>query len=162
MNEFIMTLVVFSVCSMVNVMLNTIKTIVMYKQNVLSSAFINAVTYGFYTVIVVLMAGEMPLGWKIGLTAITNFIGVVISMWIMRFFEKDKLWKIELTAKVRQIEEINALLDNARIPYNVVIDNTGRYAIYNVYCATQKQSLAVAEVVKTFKVKYFASETKTL
>lgn len=161
-NNLILTLGIFTICSLINVMLNTAKTIIMYKKNILSSSLINAVTYGFYTVIVVLMAGDMPLLWKVGLTAITNFVGVWVSMLIMKRFEKDALWKVECTVFNTQIEKLDELLTDAKIPHNFLNVTGGKYSILNIYCATQKESLAVKEILKKFKVKYFVSESKTL
>lgn len=157
-----MTLIIFTICSLVNVMLNTVKTIVMYKKNILSSSFINAITYGFYTVIVVLMAGEMPLGWKIALTAITNFVGVALSMKIMARLEKDKLWLVQMTSKTKDLVAINDFLNSAKLPYSYIIEETKKYVIYNIYCETQKESSSVKELTKRFNVKYFVSESKTL
>lgn len=155
------SIIIFSVCSFINVMLNTIKTIVMYNKNKLSSSLINALTYGFYTVIVVLMAGEMPLFTKILLTAVTNFFGVWVSMAILQRFEKDKLWKVEASALNRFKEDICLMLNKANIPYNY-IEGVGKYTIFNIFCSTQAQSLAVKEILKAYRVKYFVSESKTL
>lgn len=156
------TIIIFTICSLINVMLNTVKTIVMYKKNILSSAFVNAVTYGFYTVIVVLMAGgEIPLGWKILLTALTNFIGVALSMMIMRKLEKDKLWKVEATVIYIRKEDVCDMLNKAKVPYNY-IDGVGKYTLFNIFCSTQKQSAAVKEILKAYEAKYFVSESKTL
>lgn len=156
------TIIIFTICSLINVMLSTIKTIVMYKKNILSSALVNAVTYGFYTVIVVLMAGgEMPLGWKILLTALTNFIGVALSMMIMKKLEKDKLWKVEATVIYIRKEDVCDMLNKAKVPYNY-IDGVGKYTLFNIFCSTQQQSTAVKEILKAYDAKYFVSESKTL
>ena len=156
------TIIIFTICSLINVMLNTVKTIVMYKKNILSSALVNAVTYGFYTVIVVLMAGgEMPLGWKILLTALTNFIGVALSMMIMKKLEKDKLWKVEATVIYIRKDDVCEMLNKAKVPYNY-IDGVGKYTLFNIFCSTQKQSAAVKEILKAYEAKYFVSESKTL
>ena len=156
------TIIIFTICSLINVMLNTVKTIVMYKKNILSSALVNAVTYGFYTVIVVLMAGgEIPLGWKILLTALTNFIGVALSMMIMKKLEKDKLWKVEATVIYIRKDDVCEMLNKAKVPYNY-IDGVGKYTLFNIFCSTQKQSAAVKEILKAYEAKYFVSESKTL
>lgn len=156
------TIIIFTICSLINVMLSTVKTIVMYKKNILSSAFVNAITYGFYTVIVVLMAGgEMPLGWKILLTALTNFVGVALSMMIMRKLEKDKLWKVEATVIYIRKDDVCDMLNKAKVPYNY-IDGVGKYTLFNIFCSTQQQSAAVKEILKAYEAKYFVSESKTL
>lgn len=155
-------IIIFAVCSLVNVMLNTIKTIIMYRQDKLSSASINAITYGFYTLIVVLMADPgMNLWVKMALTALTNFIGVWASMVILDTFRKDKLWKVEATIPCGESADACRMLDGAKIPYNTV-PTTGDYKIFNIFCATQEQSHNVREILKQFNAKYFVSESKNL
>ena len=41
-------IILFVVCQFINVALNTAKTIIMHKEEKISSAVINAITYGFY------------------------------------------------------------------------------------------------------------------
>lgn len=158
MNEFLMTVLIFSACSLINVMFNTAKTIIMYKKNIWSSATINALTYGFYTVVVVLMAGEMPLLWKIMLTAVTNFIGVCLSMLILKKFDKDKLWKVEATISAREFEENKEILKNIKVPHNYI--DIGKYYIVNFYCATCKQSEIVKSLLSEMNAKYFVVENR--
>lgn len=158
-----MNLIIFAICSTVNVMLNTVKTIVMYNKNKLSSSLINAITYGFYTYLVILMAGDsINLIEKIILTAITNFIGVWVSMLILAKLEKDKLWRVETTIRRQYIEKACEMLDNARISYTVLETSNNLYYVMNIYSATQKESLAIKEILKKFDAKYFVSESKTL
>ena len=85
-------IIVFIVCSLINVALNTIKTIIMHKEKKISSSIINAITYGFYAIIVVMTASALPLWITILITAITNLIGVYGSMWLLERFKKDSLW----------------------------------------------------------------------
>lgn len=155
-------IIIFSIASIINVMLNTIKTIVMYDKNKLSSSLINAVTYGFYTVIVVMMAGEMPLVTKIVVTAVTNFIGVWWSMVILAKFEKDKLWEVRTTVRSSVAENVACALHDINISYSTIETIDGSHVIFNIYCPTQNDSLAIKQILKKFNAKYFVSESKTL
>lgn len=155
-------ILIFTVCSLVNVMLNTVKTIVMYRNDKLSSSSINAVTYGFYTVIVVLMAGSMPLWVKVVITAGTNFVGVWLSMWVMDKLRKDKLWEVRATSSVEDGVEIENLLINAKIGYTKLQTVDHMRAVFNIYCSDQQTSAAVRQILHQFNVKYFVSETKSL
>lgn len=154
-------IIIFSICSFLNVILNTFKTIIMHKEEVHSSALINMITFGFYTVVVVLMAGEMPLWIKVVITAVTNFVGVEVSMKILKLFQKDKLWKVETTINVVDKDAVAEMLRNAGLPFNY-INGIGKYVIFNIFCETQKESLAVKEILKKFNAKYFAMESKIL
>ena len=47
-----MVIVVFIICSLVNVILSTLKTLIMVNAGRNSAIIINAVCYGFYTLVV--------------------------------------------------------------------------------------------------------------
>ena len=161
-NSMLKFVLIFTVCSLVNVMLNTVKTIIMYRNDKLSSAFINSITYGFYVILVVLMAGEMSLWVKVVITAGTNFVGVWLSMCIMDRFHKDKLWEVRVTSSVEDGAEIEKLLINAKIGYTKLQTANHVRVVFNIYCPDQKTSAAVRQILNRFNVKYFVSETKSL
>ena len=69
-------IITFVICQFINVALNTAKTIIMHKEEKISSSIINAITYGFYAIIVVMTASALPLWVTIVITIITNLIGV--------------------------------------------------------------------------------------
>lgn len=152
-------IIIFSLCSLINVMFSTMKTIIMYRNNKFSSSLANAISYGFYTVIVVLMAGDMPLLLKIVIVSVTNFVGVWISMIILDKFRKDRLWKVEVTIPNEYVFEVKK--DIRDISYSMIkIDN--KYTLFNFYCPTQTDSLKVKEIVNKYHAKYFVSESKIL
>lgn len=157
----IKAILIFALCSIVNVMLNTVKTIIMYRNEKLSSSIINAITYGFYTVIVVLMAGEMALWLKIILTAGTNFIGVWLSMLILEKLRKDKLWCIDTTIREEKKIDVSDALSAIKVPYSI-INVESDFVLFKIYCKTQAESGAVREILKRFNAKYFVAETKSL
>ena len=155
-------IIIFTVCSFINVILNTCKVIIMYRNDKFSSAAINAMTYGFYTVLVVLMAGSMPLWLKVVITAGTNFVGVWLSMCIMDKFRKDKMWEVRVTAAIDISEAIETLLKDARIGYTKLCTADGDRSVFNIYCPDHKTSAAVKTILNQYHVKYFVSETKSL
>jgi hypothetical protein len=42
------------------------------------------------------------------------------------------------------------------------VENVGKYTLFNFYCATQKESAKVRDILAQYEVKYFVSESKTL
>lgn len=158
------TLLIFIAGSLVNVMLNTIKTLVMFRKNKLSSSIINAVTYGFYTWIVVLIAADdLPLWAKMLVTAAVNFIGVWMSMVIMEHLQKDKLWKIEATVPTCYVPDISAFCEVEKISYSTInVDPEHRNTMFVFFCPSQVESHKVRELLKDYPAKYFVSESKTL
>lgn len=153
--ELLYTVAIFSACSLINVILNTFKTIIMYKKNIISSANINAITYGFYTVIVVLMAGTMPLWIKIVATAITNWIGVCISMKILKKFEKDKVWKVELKVPLNYEQQIRELLSTRGVEIFDGLKNE-KNILLTCICPSQKESKIIGQIAKAYNTKPLA------
>lgn len=155
-------IVVFFVCQLINVALNTIKTIIMYKEEKISSSLINAITYGFYAIIVVMTASALPLWLTIVITFITNLIGVYGSMWVLDRFKKDKLW--EIVATVGNLDnEKNYLMNRFTkedISYNCIETNRIGEYIFHIYSENQKQSTLIKKELNYVNAKYIVHEEK--
>jgi uncharacterized protein YebE (UPF0316 family) len=152
---------VFIILNVINVVIQTIKSIATIKCGAWSAASINAIAYGLYTVVVVYMnADGLGLFWKALIIGIANLVGVYVVKIIEIKKRKDKLWKVEATVARTTSSEVQTLLAASHIPHNYI--HAGQYTIFNCYCSTKEQSEAVKEILKEFNAKYFASESKTL
>lgn len=154
-------LISYALFNILNVIIQTVKSIVTIKCNKYVASIVNAVAYGLYTYIIVLTTAEIDLWFKILVVALANLVGVFIVKWAEEKKRKDKLWKIEFTVKGTLTNTIDELLRLAKIPHNY-IDKVGSYTVFNAYCATQKESESVREIVNKYNAKYFVSETKNL
>ena len=154
-------LIIFIVLNIFNVILQTIKSICTVKCGKTVAAIVNAVAFGLYTVVIVFTNADLPLMQKVLVVALSNLIGVYVVKWVEEKKRKEMLWKIEFTVLGKNTNVIANLLDLAHIPHNY-IENVGKYTIFNAYCATQKQSESVKEIIKEYNAKYFVSETKEL
>ena len=154
-------LILFIVMNIVNVVIQTIKSIATIKCGKTAAAIVNAVAYGLYTYIVVLTMCDLPLLAKCLIVASANFVGV----WVVKFFEekarKDKLWKVEATVPTSMADPLHNALKDCGIAHNY-IEGVGQYTIFNIYCPTQAESIEVREVLESKNAKYFVSESKTL
>jgi hypothetical protein len=154
----------FIVFNILNVIIQTVKSIVTIKCNKWVAAIVNAVAYGLYTYIVVLTASDLDLWFKIAVTAGANLIGVFVVKWVEEKKRKDKLWKVEATIKNENLypEDDDCIIElrKSDIPFNYIDIN--KYIIINCYCATQKDSAIVKEILDKYNAKYFASESKIL
>ena len=154
-------LAMFIVCNIINVIIQTVKSIATIKCGKTMAAVINAIAYGFYTYIVILTMSDLPLFTKCIIVALCNLIGVYVVKLLEEKSRKDKLWKVEATVNTKEeAEDIIKLLKDVNIPYNYIDIN--RYVLINCYCATQKQSAGVKSILDTYNAKYFVSESKTL
>ena len=153
-------LILFIVMSIINVIIQTVKSIATIKCGKLAAAVINAVAYGLYTYVIVLTANDsIDLLAKCFIVAGCNFVGV----YVVKFFEekahKDKLWKVEATIPAKYQSAVH--FDLKDIPHNY-IEGVGNYTLFNFYCATQAESAKVRDIINQYEAKYFVSESKTL
>lgn len=154
-------LVVFIVLNIINVVIQTIKSIATIKCGAWAAAAINAVAYGLYTVVVVYMnADGLGLFWKAIIIGLANLLGVYVVKVMEEKKREDKLWKVEATVTGTVLEYLHETLTNESIPHNYII--VGKYCIFNCYCATQNESIKVKGIFDDYGAKYFVSESKTL
>lgn len=154
-------LIIFIVLNVVNVILQTVKSIVTVKCGKTLSALINAIAFGLYTILLVYMNCDLDIWTKAGVTAICNLIGVYVVKLFEEKMRKDKLWKIELSIPTEKAMDFRKHLTEFDISFSE-ITTTGNYKIFNVYAPTQKESAFVKTLAERFEVKYFVSETKIL
>lgn len=152
-------LILFIILNIVNVILQTVRSIYTIKCSKLVASLVNALAYGLYTIVLVYTMCDLPLFVKAIVVALCNFVGVYVVKLIEEKARKDKLWKIEVTVPCKQVNKIVTTLGD--IPYNSWDINT-KYTLFNFYCATQAESQKVKDIIKYLDAKYFVSETKTL
>lgn len=154
------TILLFALCTAVNVILSTIKSILTVNGGKVSASFINAITYGFYSYVIVLTSADgMPIWLKMAITAVCNFVGVYFVKWIEEKARKDKLWKVELTVPTRYTNTID--FDLHDVPHSY-IELSDKHTLFNFYCATQKESAKVKAIANQYEAKYFVAESKNL
>ena len=151
--------ILFVILSIVNVILNTIKSIVTVNGGKLSAALINAITFFVYTYVIIYTNCELPMFTKALITAIVNFIGVYAVKWIEEKARKDKLWKVEMTIPTEYANAVD--FDLKEIPHSYITISP-KHTLFNFYCATQSESQKVKDIANQYEAKYFVAESKTL
>lgn len=152
---------IFVVLNVVNVVIQTVKSIATIKCGRVPAAVINAVAYGLYTIVVVYTVCELPLWLKATVVAVANLVGVYIVKLLEEKKRKDKLWKVEATIPHTHTDQLHYELKVRGIPHNF-IEDVGQYTVFNIYCETQKESAIAKVVLDQYQAKYFVSESKTL
>ena len=151
----------FIVCNIVNVIIQTVKTLATVKCGKFAAALVNALAYGFYTYIIVLTNCDLPLMVKCFVVGACNLIGVYIVKHFEEKARKDKLWKIEATIdKCGNWEIVPKAIKEKGIPCNYI--DIGKYIIINCFCETQSDSKQAKEILDNCQAKYFVTETKIL
>lgn len=160
MNNF---LIFFTALTLVNVIIQTIKSLATIKGGKWTAASINAITYALYTYVIFFTAVEGVALWQKALiTGICNFVGVLVVKWIEEKAQKDKLWIFQVTAKTdsEDIQKIGKLLRDCEIKfvYNEIIKD--ELYTMQIFSYSQKESEMLKSILDNYNVKYCAIETK--
>ena len=159
-------LAVFIVLNIMNVVIQTIKSIATVKCGAFPAALTNAGAYALYTIVVIYMnADGLGIIWKAVIIGLANLLGVYVVKRVEAKSRKDKLWKVEATIKAPRGKEAKyddciIALKQSNVPFNYIDAN--KYIIINCYCATQKESAIVKAILQFYEAKYFVSESKIL
>ena len=153
--------ITFVVLNIVNVIIQTVKSLCTVKCGKGVAALVYAYAYGLYTIVTIYLLCDLDLWVKAGFVALCNLVGVYVVKWIEEKARKDKLWKVELTVRADKTEILKRELDELNLPFKY-FEGIGKYTEVNVYCATQKDSAFVRELVKRHKAKFFVTESKNL
>ena len=145
---------VFCVCSLVNVILSTLKTLIMVNAGRGSAIIINAVCYGFYTLVVKQLT-SVDYVTAVTVTILANVVGVWISYKIMDLFKKDKLWRITVTLKNKKVlDECKNHLDKYNIGFTPIKDSLS----IDINSYNQKESAIIKTILGNYDYKYFIQE----
>ena len=150
-------LIIFIVLSIINVVFSTIRSIVTIKGGKTLASLISGGYFAFYNIVLVWTVADFPMWQKCVITFACNVVGVFLVKLSEEKLRRDKLWKVEASIYHWYRDDIIDMLTKADIPFNY-IEGIGKYTIFNIFCATQKQSVAVREILKKFNAKYFVSE----
>lgn len=153
-------IILFIIATIINVALQTIKSIVVIKSSVRIAALINAIAFGFYT-LVLRQLTSFDLIISISVTMFGNFIGVYLANYIINKFKKDKIWIFNIITKgnsniefQKELEKENILFNVTSSPYENNIIST-----YSIYANTQKESEKIIGCAKKEKLEYFIVKT---
>lgn len=147
-------IIVFCICSLVNVILSTLKTLIMVNAGRNSSIAINAICYGFYT-LVVKQLGAVDYITAVVVTILANIVGVWISYKIMDLFKKDKLWRITVTLKNKKA--LDECRENLK-KYNIGFTPIEKTNSIDIYSYNQKESAIIKNILGNYDYKYFIQE----
>ena len=146
--------ILFIICSLVNVILSTLKTLIMVNAGEKMSILINAICYGFYT-LVVKQLGSVDYITAVVVTIIANIIGVWISYRIMGLFTKDKVWRITATLKGKK--EFDECIEQLK-KFNIGCTPIEKTTSLDIYSYNQRESKIIKNILDNYDYKYFIQE----
>lgn len=150
-------LIVFVVLSIINVIFSTIRSIITINGNKWTASLLSGGYFAFYNIMMIYTVADFPMWQKCVITFVCNVVGVYFVKWAEEKARKDKLWKIEATFN---IEDLEAIHNSTGIPHSYI--EVGSHVIFNFYAENQRQSAIVRNIVEKYHGKYFVSESKSL
>ena len=158
----IQLLLTFIILNVINVVLQTVRSLATVKCGKGVAALVNAVCYGVYTIVIVFTMCELPLLLKAVIVGLCNLVGVFFVKLSEEKLRKDKLWKVEATVtKISDSTVINHVAKCEGLSFNCI--RYPEFDVFNFYCSTQEESLKVKQILIENNVKkYFVSESEVL
>lgn len=151
----------FAFIQLINVILNTFRSIITTKGGKIPASLINAATYGFYVIVIIYTAGEMSMWIKIAITVVVNLVGVYFSMWLLEKMRKDRLWEITATINSEDFSHLKLRDELARkqISFNFLqLQSNSNEFVFHIYSKTQKQSTQIKQILSQYSVHYIVHE----
>lgn len=153
-------LLLFTALTILNTVIQTVKSIATIRCGKAVAALINALAYGLYTYVIIFTSADgMSIHTKALITALANLIGVYIVKLCEEKARKDRLWKVELTVPTMYLNSVD--YDLKAVPHSY-IRLSDKHTLFNFYCATQEESRKVKDIANQYGAKYFVAESKTL
>lgn len=163
MNELDMgLLMLFIVLTVVNVILNTARTIITVKGGMFWSSFISAIAFGFYVVVIVYTVCELPLWLKAIVTAFANFVGTYLVKYIEMKVRKQRLWMVDVVIFKKNLEYAKQFLNESGIQFSEMPISNSESHVFHIYSNTQDESRRIRDLLKKFNAKYVVVESKSL
>ena len=151
-------LIIFIALNIVNVIIQTVKSLATVKCGKTVAAVVNAVAYGLYTVVVVYTVCDLPLWLKVVVVGACNLVGVFCVKWGEEKARKDKIWLVKMTIPNEHAEQAKHLLKQADIPFTYY--DLNKYFVFDTFCETQTDTATATKICSTCSGKAFATENK--
>ena len=162
-SALILSLIVFTILTTINVVLNTARVIITVKGGVFLSSIISALAFGFYTIMTVVIVSSPLDNWVKGLiTAIVNFVGTYFVKWVEMKVRKDRLWMVDVVLTGPQIYAAKSYLDPWKIQYIEIPISNSNSSQFHIYSKTQDESRHIRELLEGYNAKYVVLESKSL
>lgn len=126
---------------LVNVVLQTVKSLCTIRCSTFVSACANAIAYGLYTYVIVFTnADGLTLFTKALICASTNFVGVYMANFIFKkAFSRPMRWKVEVSIPNMDAPRFMEQLEEAKLEY-YICGHYEDWTAYAVFCPTKTDS----------------------
>lgn len=157
-------IVAFTTAQFINVLLSTIRSVVLIKGSRKTAVIFNVISYTVSALVTGLIAGvvkNVPLICLV--TAVTNLTGTWVGLLIIDKVRKDQLWRISATVKSSQFQDLVNDLHRNKVDFITYQTQWTERTPIDVFSKSREESNMIKEIFKKYNVKYtISTDTKML
>ena len=141
-------IILFTALTVLNVIIQTVKSLCTVRCSTFTSACVNALAYGLYVYVIFFTTSEgMPLWSKAAITAVANFFGVYVANFIFdKLFSKTTRWKIEVSIPNELNDLFQEQLNKRKFEWGFC-GWGNNWTNYAVFCPDKNASAALREIL---------------
>ncbi len=147
-------IILFIVLQVINVILSTIKSIVMIKGSKWGAVLANTIYFGVYTAVLKQISAIDDLLVLVVVTMLANFFGTWIGIAITDKLRKADLWVIKTVIKIGCVKDYKKALNEAGIKYISYQTTWDECTAVDIFSESRAQSKKIKEILIKFNAKY--------
>ena len=147
-------ILLFIILQIINVVLSTIKSIILIKGYKWGSIIANTIYFGVYTAVLKQLTLIDNIWLLIIITMAANFFGTWIGIVITDKVRKADLWTIATVVKKEYIKDYKQALNEAKIKYISYQTTWDECEAIDIFSENRTQSKAIKEILLRFNAKY--------
>ena len=147
----------FFLSQLVNVVLSTIKSVVLIKGSRNAATVINTISYTINAAIISFIGKVNDVFTVCLITFVTNLVGVYFGLWVTEKFRKETLWRVSATVRAEYLNILMKDLDENNIMYLTYSTNWKKFVPVDVFSNNKQESKIIKSIFKKYNVKYTIS-----
>jgi uncharacterized protein YebE (UPF0316 family) len=151
----------FIILQVINVILSTIKSIVMIKGSKWGAIIANTIYFGVYTAVLKQISAIDSLFILVIVTMVANFFGTWVGIVITDKLRKADLWTIKTVVRIEYVKEYKQALNEAGLKYISYQTTWDEYTAIDIFSENRAQSSKIKEILIKFKAKYSINTSHT-
>lgn len=147
-------IVLFIILQVVNVILSTIKSIVLIKGHKWATIIANTVYFGVYTAVLKQLTTINNLWLLVVITMAANFVGTWIGIDVTEKLRKADLWTINTVVRSEYLKDYKKALNEANIKYISYQTTWDECSAVDIFSESRSDSKIIKVILERFNVKY--------
>lgn len=147
-------IVLFIILQVVNVILSTIKSIVLIKGHKWATIIANTIYFGVYTAVLKQLTTIDNLWVLVGITMVANFVGTWIGIEVTEKLRKADLWTINTVVRSEYLKDYKKALNEANIKYISYQTTWDECSAVDIFSESRSDSKIIKAILERFSVKY--------